>query len=388
MDIKIPSDILPDSTFTCGPSQGHPEIREVKLKDTLFERSHRASDITKNGMIKEATENLRELLHIPKDYVIMFFLGGATPALDSVSWGLTKDSISGLRFGSFSNLWGKKIANNLDESIKKTFYDAEEEGKFPSQDPDWNASLVLLTPNETSMGLHTPNDYLEMAWSKKGKDTLIAWDCTSCAGGRDLPHDKYDAMVFSLQKCFGVPGGTGVLILSPRAVERAMEVKKTRNIPFCLDLQEPIKRATEKYQTLNTPSNTNIWVMNESCKWMLKNGGIKGMDKLSRQHYDYMMDFIKKSDYLEPYVKDERFRSYVTLTIEITDPKIEDTTLNGFIMASGKENLKDGIKKYSSVKTNSLRVACFPYVDINGVGEYEKLTKTIDYIVNEIRKQK
>ena len=318
----------------------------------------------------------------------MFFLGGATPALDSVSWGLTKDSISGLRFGSFSNLWGKKIANNLDESIKKTFYDAEEEGKFPSQDPDWNASLVLLTPNETSMGLHTPNDYLEMAWSKKGKDTLIAWDCTSCAGGRDLPHDKYDAMVFSLQKCFGVPGGTGVLILSPRAVERAMEVKKTRNIPFCLDLQEPIKRATEKYQTLNTPSNTNIWVMNESCKWMLKNGGIKGMDKLSRQHYDYMMDFIKKSDYLEPYVKDERFRSYVTLTIEITDPKIEDTTLNGFIMASGKENLKDGIKKYSSVKTNSLRVACFPYVDINGVGEYEKLTKTIDYIVNEIRKQK
>ncbi|MFW5799835.1 MAG: hypothetical protein ACOCV8_03375 [Spirochaetota bacterium] len=56
------------------------------------------------------------------------------------------------------------------------------------------------------------------------------------------------------------------------------------------------------------------------------------------------------------------------------------------MIATGKENLKDGIKKYGKVKTNSLRISCFPFVDINGVGEYEKLTKCIDYIVKELRK--
>lgn len=386
MSINIPAEMLPSSTFACGPSQGHPTIRNAKLSDTLYERSHRAADITKNGLIKDATENLRTLMGIPKDYVIMFYHGGATPALDSVAWNLTKDTISGLRFGTFSNLWGKKIANCLPENIKKEFYDAKEEGEFPSEEPNWNASLVLLTPNETSIGIMTPNEYLEKAWEKKGSDTLIAWDCTSCAGGRDLPQGKYDAMVFSLQKCFGCPGGSSVLILSPRAIERAMEVKKTRDIPFSLDLEEPVKRAKEKYQTLNTPSTSNIWVFNEGVKWMLENGGIKGMDKLCRQHADYMLDFAKNTDYLAPLVKDEKFRSYVTLTLEITDPKIEDKAVNDALANAGVFMLKDAIKKYGKVKKNSLRISCFPFVDINGVSQYERLAKSIDYIVKEIRK--
>ncbi|MFW5799356.1 MAG: aminotransferase class V-fold PLP-dependent enzyme, partial [Spirochaetota bacterium] len=247
MSINIPSEFLPTSTFTCGPSQGHPDIKEAKLSDTGFERSHRSADITKKGLIKEATDNLRELMRIPKDYVVMFYHGGATPAMDAIAWNLTKDSISGLRFGSFSNLWGKKIGNALDSRVKKEFYDAKEEGTFPDNDPNWNSSLVILTPNETSMGVQTPNDYLKKAWKEKGKDTLIAWDCTSCAGGRDLPQEEYDALVFSLQKCFGAAGGTSVLVLSPKAVDRVMEVKKMREIPFSLDLEEPIDRASNKY---------------------------------------------------------------------------------------------------------------------------------------------
>lgn len=386
MNIQIPSDMLPNSTFTCGPSQGHPEIRNAKLSDTLYERSHRAGDITKAGLIKEATEGLRELMGIPKDYAIIFYHGGATPALDATAWGLTTDSISGLRFGTFSQLWGKKIASALDDSIKKEFIDSDKDGTLPEKEPNCNASLVLLTPNETSMGVQIPNDYLEDAWNKKGKDTLIAWDCTSCAGGRDLPQDKYDALVFSMQKCFGAPGGSSVLVLSPKAIERVMKVKQMRKIPFSLDLQEPIKRATEKYQTLNTPSTTNIWIFNESVKWMNKFGGIKAIDKLSRQHADYLLNFAKKTDYLAPFVEKEEHRSYVTLTLKITDSKIKDIDINEALNKTGKDNLKDGIKKYSSIKENSLRIACFPFVDINGVGEYEKLTQCIDYIAKELRK--
>ena len=105
MSIKLNTADLPTSTFTCGPSQGHPVIRQTPLSQTLFERSHRAKDISTDGLYKEATANLRQLLALPDDYTVIFFMGGATPALDAVAWSLTTNSISGLSFGAFSKLW-------------------------------------------------------------------------------------------------------------------------------------------------------------------------------------------------------------------------------------------------------------------------------------------
>ena len=109
MTVKIPTEQLPTSTFTCGPSQGHPVVRETPLYKTAFERSHRAKDISTDGLYKEAADNLRTLLDLPADYTVIFFMGGATPALDAVAWSLTKNSISGLSFGAFPNCGAKKL---------------------------------------------------------------------------------------------------------------------------------------------------------------------------------------------------------------------------------------------------------------------------------------
>lgn len=388
MTEKIPAEFLPTSTFTCGPSQGHPEIRQTPLYKTHFERSHRAGDLTTNGLYKEATENIKKLLELPDDYTPIFFLGGATPALDAVAWSLTKDSISGLSFGAFSNLWCKNVAAALPADIKKDFKEPAEGEFFPAQKPDFKASLVLLTPNETSTGCQIPDEYLKEAWENRGEDTLIAWDCTSCAGGRDLPKGIYDVMVFSMQKCFGVGGGTSMIILSPKAVKRIEEATRLRNVPYSLNLTEAVKKAQEKFQTVNTPSTINIWMFNEACKWMLANGGVKGMDALCRKHADFLLDWINKSDYMAPLIKEENHRSYTTLTIEITDPSVKDADISAALKATGLPNLLDGIKKYSSVKKNSLRIACFPFVDIHGTQQYEKLTKAVDFIVENLRKAK
>lgn len=387
MSVKIPTNDLPTSTFTCGPSQGHPVIRETPLYKTQFERSHRAKDISTDGLYKEAENNLRKLLDLPPDYTVIFFMGGATPALDAAAWSLTKNSISGLSFGAFSKLWCKKIAACLEDTVKKDFKEPAEGEFFPSEKPDYHASLVVLTPNETSTGTQIPDEYLEEAWKNKGEDTLIAWDCTSCAGGRDLPKNKFDVMIFSMQKCFGVGGGSSVIVMSPKAVARIEEAKKYRRIPYCLDLTEAVKKAQEKAQTVNTPSTTNIWMFNEACKWMNDNGGVKAMDALCRKHYDYLIKWAESTDWLKPLIKNEPNRSYTTLTLEITDPKIDAAEINKALKATGLPNLQDGIKKYSSVKQNSLRIACFPFVDIHGTAQYEKLTKAVDAIVKDLRAQ-
>ena len=387
MSLKLSVNDLPTSTFTCGPSQGHPETRKTPLYQTQFERSHRAKDISSDGLYKESTDNLRKLFALPQDYTVIFFMGGATPALDAVAWSLTKDSISGLSFGAFSKLWCKKIAGCLEDSVKKDFKEPAEGAFFPTEKPDYKASLVVLTPNETSTGTQIPDAYLEEAWAQKGADTLIAWDCTSCAGGRNLPKNKFDVMVFSMQKCFGVGGGSSVIILSPKAVARIEEVKQLRRIPYSLDLSFAVEKAQSKVQTVNTPSTTNIWMFNQAAKWMNENGGIKAMDALCRQHADYLLKWAAGTDWLRPLVQPAENRSYTTLTLEITDPKIDAAEISKALKATGLPNLQDGIKKYSAVKQNSLRIACFPFVDIHGIEQYEKLTHAVDLIVKELRTQ-
>ncbi len=386
MHIQLNPAELPTVTFACGPGQGHPALRQTPLYKTLFERSHRAPDVSTRGLYKEATENLRALLALPADYTALFFAGGATPAMDAVIWNLTKDSLSGLAFGAFSRRWTHDIAARLESGVTRSIREADENGFFPREKPDYNASLVVLTPNETSTGVQIPDGYLREAWAARGKDTLIAWDCTSCAGGRVLPPGEFDVMLFSLQKCFGAGGGTSVLVLSPRAVERLRQTSRYRAVPFSLDLNEAVRHA-QAAQTANTPCTTNIWLCNEACKWMLENGGLKAMETLCKRHAARLLEWAAQTDYLAPLVKDERFRSFTTLTLEVTDPQLKDSSISDALINTGLPNLADGLKKYSSVKQNSLRISCFPFVDVNGVEQYDKLAAAVDEIVRQLRKK-
>ena len=377
---------FPISTFACGPGQGHPDVRQTPLYKTLFERSHRADDISTHGIYAAAEKELRLLLQIPNDYLLFFFPGGATPALDAVTWSLSLDSISGLAFGAFSDRWCYEVAGQI-PNLKKDFKAPASGSFFPSEKPDLNASLILLTPNETSMGVQIPDDYLLDIWQHKGANTLVAWDCTSCAGGRLFPSAAYDVLAFGLQKCFGAGGGTSTLILSPRAVKRIDEVRKMRQIPYSLDLFYAVENAY-KAQTINTPSTINIWMCWQAAHWMNEHGGLVAMDKLCYAHADYLVDWASKTDWVRPLISDEKFRSYTTVTLQIIDPQISANALNQALADTGLPNLQDGIKRYATAPENSLRIACFPFVDTEGTKQYEKLTRVLDEIVYQLRQAK
>lgn len=92
---------------------------------------------------------------------------------------------------------------------------------------------------------------------------------------------------------------------------------------------------------------------------------------MCREHADYLLKWAASTDYLAPLIKNEDNRSYTTLTLEVTDPAIKDADISAALKATGLANLADGIKKYSSVKQNSLRIACFPFVDIHGTEQYK-----------------
>ena len=386
MNSKLNLSELPTSTFACGPGQGHPDIRQTPLYKTLFERSHRAPDVTTYGLYHAAELQLRKLLHIPEDYLLCFFPGGATTTLDAVTWSLSLQTVSGLSFGAFSKRWCESITKQIPH-LKADIVTPPAGQLFPTEKPNLNASLILLTPNETSMGVQIPNDYLLDIWKSKGADTLIAWDCTSCAGGRVLPEDAYDILVFGLQKCFGTGGGTSALILSPRAVQRIKQVKKLRTLPYTLDLSYAVENA-HKAQTINTPSTINIWMCYAAATWMNEHGGLTAMDKLCRAHADFLFDWAGKTTWIRPLVSDENLRSYTTPTFQIIDPQISADFINKTLAETGLPNLQDGLKKFTTAPENTLRIACFPFVDINGTEQYKRLINLLDVIVANLREEK
>ena len=379
--MKIPQRILPSSTFTCGPSQALKKVENTPLVKTFFERSHRSPSIAQEGLYRETTLNIKKLFNLSDDYTILFFPGGATAAMDAVVWTLTKKSISGLIFGSFSKRWTKD--SNFLDGIKKTFvsFDYKKENY---KELDFKASLILLTLNETSHGIRLPEKILKDIYTKKSKDTLVAWDVTSWAGMNQVK-PYFDIMLFSTQKGFGAGGGTCVLIMNKKAIKRAEEMQKTKKIPFFLNLNNALHFAP-LYQTLNTPSTINIWMLNEGAKYMLKHGGLKKMEDLTRAHAKVLLDYAKKSNWLAPMIDKAEFRSPETLTLKITDDKIKDTLVNKALKQTKKRNLADGIKKFSSISENSLRIACFPFIDPKGTKEFIKLTKTLDYIAKHLDK--
>ncbi len=371
---------LPTSSFSCGPGQGLASVRNTPLHKTRFERSHRAPDMSFDGLYKEATQNLRALLNIPADYTILFFPGGATAAMDCAIWSLCQNSVSGVDIGAFSHLFCETLTARLEPGVKRSWVQAAPHF-LPQGLPDPTASLILLTPNETSTGVQLPDDYLLEIWNKRGKNTLVVWDTTSCAGGRNLPPGAYDVQLFGLQKCLGAGGGTCCMILSPRAVERAQH--PARRVPFLLDLQNALSY-TDKFQTLNTPSTINIWMANEACKWMLAHGGLEAMDKLCRAHADYLVNWAKKSPYFAPLISDNKYRSYTTLTLALTHPKLTGSNIARALLETGKPNLADGLKKYRTVAQQSIRIACFPFVDTDGVEQYKKLSAVLDEIARQL----
>ncbi|MBR4591718.1 MAG: hypothetical protein IKO35_00730, partial [Elusimicrobiaceae bacterium] len=163
---------LPSSTFACGPSQAHPALRQIPLYQTRFERNHRAPDIV-HFVYEEAAQQLRRLLQLSDEYTLCFFPGGANAAMDAVLWNLTKDTLSGLAFGEFSNRWAHAMANVV-PGLKNTVRFTQPKEFFPNEEPNYQASLIILTPNETSTGVQIPSDYLSRVWTKRGPDTLVA----------------------------------------------------------------------------------------------------------------------------------------------------------------------------------------------------------------------
>ena len=371
--IKAHSDNFPsDPRFGSGPSLVPVKFVENLLKTGphLLGTSHRKPPV--KNLVKGIQEGLKTLLSVPEDYKIILGNGGATFLFDMISFGMVEKKALHFTCGEFSEKWFKSssvIPWTKTEKLSVPYG----EGVNPRSDEE--ADLIAVTLNETSTGVMLPE------LPEVSEKTLLAVDATS--GGGQVPCDisKTDIFFFSPQKVFASEGGLYVAILSPKAVERAMSLNEgaqqeenPRFIPPIMNWKTALDNG-EKHQTYNTPSISTLFFLHEQVKEMAELG-FRRVLEMAKKKSEHVYHWAEDKDYLEPFIKDEKFRSIAVATIDVNE-KIDVTAL---LKSLEKEKVVYGIEPYRKLGRNQFRIGLFHNVSLNDI---KKLTSLLSGIIEE-----
>lgn len=336
--------------FTPGPSALYFTVEE-HLKQAsraqVMEINHRSAQA--EGYYGEAVSNLKNLMSIPEDYQV-FFLSSATEIWERQLQNLVIEKSFHYCMGAFSNRF-------YDFAIKWGLNAQKSESNF-GELPDTNpgliptgTELITLALNETSTGVSFPEEDIYNIRNSH-PEALIAVDGVSALPVLDLDFSKVDSVYFSVQKCFGLPAGSGVWIVSPRAIKKANEkLALGHSIGAYQALPNLLKNGL-KHQTTFTANVLNIFLLAKVSGDMLE----KGIDIIRREaNYkaallNHMVDSHAK---FEHFVVDKKLRSKTVTVANTTDGSniiLETLAKKGFILGNG----------YGAYQNKQIRIASFP----------------------------
>ena len=248
-------------TFYPGPSKVYPEL-PFFLTDAynsgILSANHRSNQFM--DLCEKTIHLLHQKLNIPRDYSILF-VSSATECWEIISQSFThpNSDCKTLHFynGSFGKKW-KGYASRLNHGTESFYFYPESEISYNHIDkPEkYFDSIFCLTQNETSNGTQVGDDQIK-SFRDKFKNSLIAIDATSSLGGINLQIENADIWFTSVQKCLGLPAGMGILIVSPKAVQKAKIINDSRFYNSFLFMYENI----QKFQTHYTPNVLSIYLL-------------------------------------------------------------------------------------------------------------------------------
>ncbi len=321
--------------FSSGPCAKNPTWTLNALSDAPLGRSHRAG-IGKNKL-KAAIETTREVLGIPADYKIGIVPASDTGAMEMAMWSLLgARSVEMLAWESFGAGWVTDVVKQLKLDAKVTTADY---GKIVDLNAvDFNSDVVF-TWNGTTSGVRVPNgDFIPA-----DRQGLTICDATSAAFAMDLPWDKLDATTFSWQKVLGGEAAHGILVLSPRAVERLENYTPAWPLPKIFRLTKSGKLIEGIFSgaTINTPSMLAVEDYLVALEWAKSVGGLQGMIGRADANTAVLETFIDTHDWLEFLADDPALRSNTSVCVKFNDPRIKDGA--GFAKAVAKRLENAGV---------------------------------------------
>jgi phosphoserine aminotransferase len=322
MPLTAPAVKPANPNFSSGPCAKRPGWTVEALANALVGRSHRSKP--GKARIQRAIDLTRELLEVPADYRIGIVPASDTGAVEMALWSmLGARGVDMLAWESFGEGWVTDVQKQLkldDVRIIKAGY-----GDLPDLGQVDFDRDVVFTWNGTTSGVRVENG----DWIAADREGLTICDATSAAFAQNLDFAKLDVVTFSWQKALGGEAAHGVLILSPRAVERLETFKPDRPLPKIFRLTKGGKLLEEVFEaaTINTPSMICIEDAIDAMEWGKTVGGLKGMQARADANFKVLADWVAKTDWVDFLAKNPANRSNTSVCFSIVDPAV--TALDG-----------------------------------------------------------
>ncbi|MCZ4432406.1 phosphoserine transaminase [Agrobacterium sp. SOY23] len=317
-DIVKP-DVRPGNThFSSGPCSKRPGWSLDALSDAPLGRSHRAK--VGKAKLKQAIDLTREILNVPADYRIGIVPASDTGAVEMALWSLLGErGVDMLAWESFGAGWVTDVVKQLKLKDVRKF--EADYGLLPNlAEVDFDRDVVF-TWNGTTSGVRVPNaDFIPA--DRKG---LTICDATSAAFAQDMDFTKLDVVTFSWQKVLGGEGGHGVIILSPRAVERLLSYSPTWPLPKIFRMVSGGKLIEGIFtgETINTPSMLCVEDYIDALLWAKNLGGLKALIGRADANAKVIYDFIEKNDWIANLAVKLETRSNTSVCLKIVDPEVQ-----------------------------------------------------------------
>lgn len=303
--------------FSSGPCAKRPGWDLNNLADAALGRSHRAK--IGKSKLKEAIDRTRDILGVPEGYRIGIVPASDTGAVEMALWSLLGErGVDLLAWESFGSGWITDVVKQLKlEDVRKIEAGYGEISDLASVDTDRD---VVFTWNGTTSGVRVPN----ADWIAADRKGLTICDATSAAFAQDLEWDKLDVVTFSWQKVMGGEAAHGMLILSPRAVERLETYTPPWPLPKIFRMTKGGKLIEGIFvgETINTPSMLAVEDYLDTLKWAESLGGGKAMRERADANAGVLSNWVARTDWIDFLAEDPALRSNTSVCLKISDPDV------------------------------------------------------------------
>jgi len=316
--------------FSSGPCPKRPGWSfDSVAKRAFLGRSHRAA--APKAQLKGVIDKMAALLQVPAGYRVGIVPASDTGAVEMALWSLLgARPVDVLAWESFGAGWAGDIANQLKlDDVNKLTADY---GALPDLSKVRPDADVVFTWNGTTSGARVPNG----DWISADREGLTICDATSAAFAQDLPWEKLDVTTFSWQKAMGGEGAHGVIILSPRAVERLESYTPPRPLPKIFRLTKGSKLIEGIFTgaTINTPSMLAVADADDALDWMSGLGGLEATRARADANFGALQAWVDATAWVENLVAEPAQRSNTSVCLKISDPTVaalDETAQNAFV---------------------------------------------------------
>jgi phosphoserine aminotransferase len=305
--------------FSSGPCAKPPGWSLDRLDTSALGRSHRGT--VGKAKLAEAIERTHALLELPPEYRLGIVPASDTGAMEMAIWSLLGPRpVTMLAWESFGSGWVTDVAKQLklDADIRTADYGqiADLTGIDGSRD-------IVFTWNGTTSGVRVP----DASWIAADRSGLSICDATSAAFAQDIDWQKIDVGTFSWQKALGGEAAHGMLVLSPRAVERLEREPAPRPLPkiFRLTKGGKLIEGIFKGETINTPSMLAVEDWLSCLDWAEAVGGLPALISRADANAAALARWVESAGWIEHLASDRAIRSNTSVCLQFSDRSDEES---------------------------------------------------------------